>query len=93
MYGANEAFQALERNKTHGVLHRQTLASRNISVELQNVFQAVIRIVNYVKNSQLRGRLCEVMLRYGGRTYDAPVLLCHILALSRQGASRSFEVK
>jgi len=33
------------------------LASRNISEELQTVFQAVITVVNYVKNGQLRGRL------------------------------------
>jgi hypothetical protein len=39
------------------MLHRQTLSSRNMREELQIEFQAVIRVVNYVKNSPLRGRL------------------------------------
>jgi hypothetical protein len=38
------------------MLHREALVSRNMSEELETVFQAVIRVVNYVKNSPLRGR-------------------------------------
>jgi len=33
------------------MFHRQALAPRNMSEELQTVLQALIRIVNYVKNS------------------------------------------
>jgi hypothetical protein len=39
--------------------HRQELVSRNMSEELQTVFQAVVRIITCVKNSALRGRLFE----------------------------------
>jgi hypothetical protein len=38
------------------MLLRQELASGNLSEELQTVFQAFIRVVNYIKNSPLRGR-------------------------------------
>jgi hypothetical protein len=36
------------------MLNKQELSSRNISEELQSVFQAVIGVVNYVKISPLR---------------------------------------
>jgi len=36
------------------MLHRQALASRDMNEELQTVFQAIIRVVNYVKSSSLR---------------------------------------
>jgi hypothetical protein len=43
----------------------KTLVSVNLNEELQTVFVAVIRIVNYVKNSPLKGRhfakLCDDM--------------------------------
>jgi hypothetical protein len=43
--------------------HRQAFASRNMSEELQTVFEAVIRVVNYVKNSPLKetlfAKLCD----------------------------------
>jgi hypothetical protein len=47
------------------MLNRQALACRNIIEELQTVFQAVIRVVNYIKNSPLSGKvfvkLCDDM--------------------------------
>jgi hypothetical protein len=63
----NAGLQAPVRKKvphiiwTHCILHGQALASRNMSEELQTVFQVVIRVANYIKNSPLRGRLCKVM--------------------------------
>jgi hypothetical protein len=35
---------------------RQAFASRNIKEVLQTAFQDVIRVINYVKNSPLKGR-------------------------------------
>jgi hypothetical protein len=55
--GWNARLQALVRKKAphiiqkHCMFHRQALAPRNMSEELQTVLQALIRIVNYVKNS------------------------------------------
>jgi hypothetical protein len=39
------------------MLYGQALASRNMSEELRTIFEAVVGVVNYVKNSPLRGRL------------------------------------
>jgi hypothetical protein len=39
------------------MLHRQVLASRNMSEALQTVFEAVISVVNCVNNSPLGGTL------------------------------------
>jgi hypothetical protein len=45
------------------MLHRQEVSSGYMSMELQTVFHAIIRVVNYIKNSPLRGRhfakLCD----------------------------------
>jgi hypothetical protein len=55
MSGRNAGLQVLVRNKpphiiwTHCMLHRQALASRNMSEELQTVYKAVIIVVIYVK--------------------------------------------
>jgi hypothetical protein len=40
--------------RTHYVLHTEPLE------ELQTVFQSVIRVVNYVKNSPLREIICKL---------------------------------
>jgi hypothetical protein len=62
----NAGLQALVRKETHHIiwphcmLRRQILPSRNISEELQAVFEAVVRVVNFVRNSLLR-RLRKVM--------------------------------
>jgi len=50
------------------------------SKELHTVFQAVITVVGYVKNSPLRGRLYKVMWWYG---VGAPILLGNTVAHSR----------
>jgi len=55
------------------MLHRQELAPRNMSVELQTVFQAIITVLNYDKNSTKKGRhsaeLCDDMEATTRRTY------------------------
>jgi hypothetical protein len=56
------------------MLHRQALASRNISEELQTIFKAVISVAGCVKNTPLRERLKNLRL-YGDRTHGAPILL------------------
>ncbi|XP_067595102.1 SCAN domain-containing protein 3-like isoform X1 [Pseudorca crassidens] len=56
---------ASERESTHCVIHREMLASRKMSPELNNVLQVVIKIVNHIKvhalNSRLFAQLCEEM--------------------------------
>jgi len=58
MSGRNAGLQALVRKKApHCMLHRGARVTRNVSEELQTAFEALIRVVNYVKNSPLRGTL------------------------------------
>jgi hypothetical protein len=58
MCGQNVGLKAMVRKKsliiwTLSVLHRQALASVNVSEELQTLFKAFIIVVIYVKNSPL----------------------------------------
>jgi uncharacterized protein with HEPN domain len=56
MSGRNAGLQVLVRKKiphviwTQFMLHRQALASRKMSMEIQIVFKAVARFVNLVRN-------------------------------------------
>jgi hypothetical protein len=63
--GRNAELQALVRNKathiiwTRCILHRQPFGTIHISEKLWTLFQSVVKIVNYAKNSPLRGRLTK----------------------------------
>ncbi|XP_063856105.1 zinc finger BED domain-containing protein 5-like [Scylla paramamosain] len=63
MAGRHAGLQALVREKaphtswTHCMLHRQALASGSMNEELGNLLKDVVRVVNYIKNSPLKGRL------------------------------------
>ena len=54
-----------ECESTHSVIHREMLASRKMSPELNSVLQDVIKIINHIKvhalNSRLFVQLCEEM--------------------------------
>ena len=56
---------ASECESTHCVIHREMLASRKMSPELNNILQDVIKIINHIKvhalNSRLFMQLCEEM--------------------------------
>ena len=56
---------ASECEPMHCVIHREMLASRKMSPELNNVLQDVIKIINHIKvhalNSHLFVQLCEEM--------------------------------
>ena len=56
---------ASECESTHCVIHREMLASRKMSPELNSVLQDVIKLINYIKvrvlNSCLFVQLCEEM--------------------------------
>ncbi|KAJ4940763.1 hypothetical protein JOQ06_027055 [Pogonophryne albipinna] len=61
--------RAKERNPmmiaTHFMLHRQALASKSLSPELQSVLSTVVSVVNHIKckplQSRLFGQLCREM--------------------------------
>ena len=54
-----------EYESMHCVIHREMLASRKMSPELNNILQDVIKIINHIKvhvlNSRLFTQLCEEM--------------------------------
>ena len=54
-----------ECESMHCVIHREMLAGRKMSPELNNVLQDVIKIINHIKvhalNSRLFTQLCEEM--------------------------------
>ncbi|XP_077137281.1 SCAN domain-containing protein 3-like [Ranitomeya variabilis] len=56
---------ASECESTHCVIHREMLASRKMSSELNSVLQDVIKVINHIKahalNSRLFEQLCEEM--------------------------------
>ena len=56
---------ASECDSMHRIIHREMLASRKMSPELNNVLQDVIKIINHIKvhalNSRLFAQLCEEM--------------------------------
>ncbi|XP_024609735.1 SCAN domain-containing protein 3-like [Neophocaena asiaeorientalis asiaeorientalis] len=56
---------ASECESTHCVIHREMLASRKMTPELNSVLQDVIKIINHIKvhalNSHLFVQLCEEM--------------------------------
>ncbi|XP_026467745.1 zinc finger BED domain-containing protein 5-like [Ctenocephalides felis] len=89
MAGKNAGLQALVRKVapravwTHCMIHRQSLVARNMGEELLEVFEIIIKVVNFIKNSPLRerlfGKLCDDM----GSEYKALLYYCEARWLSR----------
>ncbi|KAL4126654.1 hypothetical protein QTP88_010863 [Uroleucon formosanum] len=71
MSGCYGGLQALIQNKapdalwTHCIIHREALASKYLSPELNQVLECVVNVVNYIKTRPLKSRffkkLCEDM--------------------------------
>jgi hypothetical protein len=62
---------APEAMRTHCVMHRESLATKEFCPELSELVGTVIRTVNYIKACPLKGRL----LQNYARKSVAPVLL------------------
>lgn len=81
MAGTNAGLQALVRKLapravwTHCMIHRQSLVSRDMGEELLTVFEVIIRVVNFIKNSPLRGRLFAKLCDDMGSEYRSLILL------------------
>ncbi|XP_026481385.1 zinc finger BED domain-containing protein 5-like [Ctenocephalides felis] len=100
MAGKNAGLQALVRKVapravwTHCMIYRQSLVARNMGEELLEVFEIIIKVVNFIKNSPLRerlfGKLCDDM----GSEYKALLYYCEARWLSRAKVlQRVFELK
>lgn len=82
MAGRHAGLQALVREKaphaswTHCMLHRQALASGSMNEELGNLLKDVVRVVNYIKNSPLKGRLFAQLCKDFGAEHTALLYYC-----------------
>jgi hypothetical protein len=89
MSGRNTGLQALVRKKilniiisTSCMFYIRALASTNMCEKLQTVYEAAIRIVDYVKNCPLRVRLFAKLCDDNDAQHTALLLCCETLCLS-----------
>ena len=100
MAGKNAGLQALVRKVapravwTHCMIHRQSLVSRDMGEDLLTVFEVITRVVNFIKNSPLRGRLFAKLCDDMGSKYRSILYYCEARWLSRAKVlQRVFELK
>ena len=60
---------------THCMIHREALAVRNMDSELENVLNAAVKIVNFIKTHPTRARLFSILCAEMGAEHDG--LLFH----------------
>ncbi|KAK2719246.1 hypothetical protein QYM36_004910 [Artemia franciscana] len=96
----NAGLQALVRKMasrtvwTHCMNHRQSLVSRNMGEDLLGVVEVITRVVNFIKNSPLRGRLFEKVCNDMDSEYRSLLYYCEARWISRAKAlQRVFEQK
>jgi zinc finger BED domain-containing protein 5/7/8/9 len=100
MSGKKAGLQALIREKapdmkwTHCMVHREALASKDMSEELHDVLKIVIKMVNFIKTRPLKarffGKLCEEM----GADHSSLLFYCESRWLSRgKVLERVFELR
>jgi zinc finger BED domain-containing protein 5/7/8/9 len=68
---------------THCMLHRQSLVSKHSSEELDEVFQVIIRVINFIKGSSLRARLFTKLCEDMEAEYTSLLYYCEVRWLSR----------
>ncbi|XP_035220955.1 SCAN domain-containing protein 3-like isoform X1 [Stegodyphus dumicola] len=100
MAGKNAGLQALVRKVapravwTHCMIHKQSLVSRDMGEDLPTVFEVITRVVNFIKNSSLRGRLFAKLCDDMGSEYRSLLYYCEARWLSRAKVlQRVFELK
>jgi len=100
MSGHRGGLQALVKRKaplviwTHCMLHRAALVSKNMSEELNNIFNKVTKVINYIKSSPLKVRLFAKLCKDMDSDYTSLLYYCEVRWLSRAKAiQRVFELK
>ena len=85
---------APECKSTHCFLHRESLATKKMSAELNSVLTEVVTIVNYVKSCALNSRLFTQLCDNMGFEHDPVLLHAEIRWLSRgKVLTRVFELR
>ncbi|XP_008579909.1 PREDICTED: SCAN domain-containing protein 3 [Galeopterus variegatus] len=85
---------APECKMTHCFIHRESLAMKKISAELNNVLTDIVKIVNYVKSNALNSRLFSLLCDNMEADHKQLLLHAEIRWLSRgKVLSRMFEIR
>nr|XP_012321234.1 SCAN domain-containing protein 3 [Aotus nancymaae] len=85
---------APECKTTHCFIHRESLAMKKISAELNSVLNDVVKIVNYIKSNALNSRLFSLLCDNMEADHKQLLLHAEIRWLSRgKVVSRMFEIR
>ncbi|XP_077150810.1 SCAN domain-containing protein 3-like [Ranitomeya variabilis] len=85
---------ASECESTHCVIHREMLASRKMSPELNSVLQDVIKVINHIKTHALNSRLFEQLCEEMDADHKRLLLHTEVRWLSKGRAlARVFELR
>ncbi|XP_076049506.1 zinc finger BED domain-containing protein 5-like [Oratosquilla oratoria] len=68
---------------THGILHREALASRTLPVEMMDVLNVAIKIVNFVKAGALNSRLFKLLCKDMESEHEALLFHTNVRWLSK----------
>jgi len=101
MSGQYGGLQALIRQKapemiwTHCLIHREALASQNISCSLNCVLEIVIKVVNYVKTRPVKARFFQKLCEEMGAEHTTLLFYCNSSRRLSKGnvLSRVFELR
>ncbi|GFU07334.1 SCAN domain-containing protein 3 [Trichonephila clavipes] len=89
MSGRFKSIQALVKQKsplciwTHCMIHREALASKEISPGLNIVLMTVVTVVNYIKMSPLKSRIFSELCKDMGAVHSSLLFYCEARWLSR----------
>lgn len=100
MSGQYGGLQALIKTKakkvkwTHCVIHREALAAKNITPELSNVLDCIIKVVNYIKTRPVKARLFHQLCEELGAEHTNLIYYCNSRWLSRGNVlARVYELR
>lgn len=89
MSGRFQSIQALVKQKspqcvwTHCMIHREALASKEMSPGLNIVLTTVVTVVNYIKMRPLKSRIFSALCKDMGAMHSALLFYCEARWLSR----------
>lgn len=100
MSGQYGGLQALIKTKapnakwTHCIIHREALAAKNISPELNFVMETVIKVVNFIKTRPVKARFFQKLCEDLGAVHTSLLYYCNSRWLSRGDVlSRVYELR
>ena len=100
MAGRNAGLQALIKEVapsvvwTHCMIHRETLAAKELSNELDNAMKRVVSLVNFIKMSPLRERIFAKVCNESAAEHDVLLFYTSARWLSRgKVLQRFFELR